>query len=128
MLCFSGGIDVHTHFNIDVGLARSCDDFTPARVRQPAAVPPPLSIIWDLVRRVVHCTTSENYHRYAKGRAVIDYSFHGVIQHINDDILNEIPLMVADGISSFKLYLTYQYKLDDPDILRALQQLNHAGR
>ena len=51
-----------------------------------------------------------------------------MIQHINDDILNEIPLMVADGISSFKLYLTYQYKLDDPDILRALQQLNHAGR
>lgn len=24
---FPGGIDVHTHFNIDVGLARSCDDF-----------------------------------------------------------------------------------------------------
>lgn len=22
-----GGIDVHTHFNIDTGLARSCDDF-----------------------------------------------------------------------------------------------------
>ena len=22
-----GGIDVHTHFNIDVGIARSCDDF-----------------------------------------------------------------------------------------------------
>lgn len=22
-----GGVDVHTHFNIDVGLARSCDDF-----------------------------------------------------------------------------------------------------
>ncbi len=37
-----------------------------------------------------------------------------------------LKLVVADGISSFKLYLTYQYKLDDPDILRALQQLNHA--
>lgn len=24
---FPGGVDVHTHFNIDVGLARSCDDF-----------------------------------------------------------------------------------------------------
>ena len=24
---FPGGVDVHTHFNIDVGIARSCDDF-----------------------------------------------------------------------------------------------------
>lgn len=125
---FPGGIDVHTHFNIDVGLARSCDDFyTGTRA---AACGGTTTIIDHMGFGPAGCSLHhqlENYHRYAKGRAVIDYSFHGVIQHINNDILNEIPLMVADGISSFKLYLTYQYKLDDPDILRALQQLNYAG-
>ncbi|MDT9121559.1 dihydropyrimidinase, partial [Escherichia coli] len=54
------------------------------------------------------------YHDYAADQAVIDYSFHGVVQHVDDAILHEMAAMVQEeGISSFKLYLTYQYKLGD---------------
>lgn len=64
------------------------------------------------------------YKEYAKETATIDYSFHGVIQHINDEILAEMQSMVEEeGISSFKLYLTYGYKLDDESVYRALTQL-----
>ena len=48
---FPGGVDVHTHFNIDVGIARSCDDFflpVPALLR--VAVQQPLLTIWDLAQ------------------------------------------------------------------------------
>lgn len=53
-----GGVDVHTHFNIDVGLARSCDDFLPAPARRRVAVQQPLSTIWALALRAALCITS----------------------------------------------------------------------
>ena len=64
------------------------------------------------------------YKKWAAEQAVVDYSFHGTIQHINDHILDEMESMVEAGISSFKLYLTYGYKLSDADVLRALLRLN----
>ncbi|MDN6834250.1 MAG: amidohydrolase family protein, partial [Enterobacterales bacterium] len=124
-----GGIDVHTHFNIDVGIARSCDDFfTGTRA---AACGGTTTIIDHMGFGPAGCNLHHQlnaYHQYAAGKAVVDYSFHGVIQHIDDDILNEMSSMVHDeGISSFKLYLTYNYKLGDADVLRALQQLHKVG-
>jgi hypothetical protein len=59
---------------------------------------------------------------------VIDYSFHGVIQHVNDAILDEMAAMVEDeGISSFKFYLTYGHKLNDTDALRVLTRLGRSA-
>ncbi|HGJ5890980.1 MAG TPA: dihydropyrimidinase [Arsenophonus apicola] len=123
-----GGVDVHTHFNIDTGLARSCDDFfTGTRA---AACGGTTTIIDHMGFGPKGCSLHHQlatYHQYAAEQAVIDYSFHGVIQHIDQAIIDEIPTMVADGISSFKLYLTYQYKLNDSDTLQALKQLKTAG-
>lgn len=123
-----GGVDVHTHFNIDTGLARSCDDFfTGTRA---AACGGTTTIVDHMGFGPVGCRLRhqlETYHGYAAYKAVIDYSFHGVIQHINHAILDEIPMMVEAGISSFKLYLTYQYKLNDDEVLQALRHLHRAG-
>lgn len=124
-----GGIDVHTHFNIDIGSARSCDDF--ASGTRAAACGGTTTIIDHMGFGPVGCSLHHQlgvYHEYAAGHAVIDYSFHGVIQHVDNGILDEMRTMVEDeGISSFKLYLTYQYKLDDPDVLRALRRLHEVG-
>ena len=123
-----GGVDVHTHFNIDVGLARSCDDFfTGTRA---AACGGTTTIVDHMGFGPVGCHLRhqfEVYRGYAAYKAVIDYSFHGVIQHVNHGILDEIPMMVDSGISSFKLYLTYQYKLSDDEILQAMRHLQRAG-
>ncbi|KNC91439.1 dihydropyrimidinase [Trabulsiella odontotermitis] len=123
-----GGVDVHTHFNIDTGMARSCDDFfTGTRA---AACGGTTTIIDHMGFGPAGCKLHhqlEVYHGYAAHKAVIDYSFHGVIQHINHAILDEIPAMVEAGISSFKLYLTYQYKLNDDEVLQALRHLHQAG-
>ncbi|HBC5606052.1 TPA: dihydropyrimidinase [Klebsiella oxytoca] len=123
-----GGVDVHTHFNIDVGLARSCDDFfTGTRA---AACGGTTTIVDHMGFGPVGCHLRhqfEVYRGYAAYKAVIDYSFHGVIQHVNHGILDEIPMMVDSGISSFKLYLTYQYKLNDDELLQAMRHLQRAG-
>jgi len=124
---FPGGVDVHTHFNIDVGIARSCDDFfTGTR----AAACGGTTIIDHMGFGPNGCRLRhqlEVYRGYAAHKAVIDYSFHGVIQHINHAILDEIPMMVEEGLSSFKLYLTYQYKLNDDEVLQALRRLHESG-
>ncbi len=123
-----GGVDVHTHFNIDTGLARSCDDFfTGTRA---AACGGTTTVVDHMGFGPAGCRLHhqlEAYHGYAAYKAVIDYSFHGVIQHINHSVLDEIPTMVEAGISSFKLYLTYQYKLNDEEVLQAMRQLHRAG-
>ncbi|WP_447881260.1 dihydropyrimidinase [Serratia fonticola] len=124
-----GGIDVHTHFNIDVGIARSCDDFFSGT--RAAACGGTTTIIDHMGFGPAGCNLHHQlnvYHQYAAGNAAIDYGFHGVIQHIDDGILEEMASMVHDeGISSFKLYLTYLYKINDADVLRALGQLRQVG-
>lgn len=121
-----GGIDVHTHFNINVGIARSVDDFYSGT--RAAACGGTTMIIDHMGFGPKGCSLFhqlEVYKGYAQDKAVIDYSFHGVIQHINDEVLEDMHAMVHnEGISSFKLYLTYNYKLDDTDALLALTRLN----
>ena len=124
-----GGIDVHTHFNIDVGIAQSCDDFYTGT--RSAACGGTTTIIDHMGFGPKGCSLHHQlavYKEHAKDRAVIDYSFHGVIQHISPSILAEMEEMVHnEGISSFKLYLTYGYKLSDSDTYQALEQLNKVG-
>ena len=125
MYVMPGGIDVHTHFNIDVGIARSSDDFyTGTRA---AACGGTTMVVDHMGFGPRGCNLHHQlavYKDYARDTAAIDYSFHGVIQHINDEILSEMQSMVdIEGISSFKLYLTYGYKLDDESVFRALTQL-----
>ena len=126
---FPGGIDVHTHFNIDVGIARSCDDFFSGT--RAAACGGTTTIIDHMGFGPAGCSLHHQlavYHQSAAGQAVIDYSFHGVIQHVDEAILDEMAAMVsAEGISSFKFYLTYGHKLGDADALRALARLSEIG-
>lgn len=129
LLVMPGGIDVHTHFNIDVGIAQSCDDFyTGTRA---AACGGTTTIIDHMGFGPAGCSLHHQlrkYHRDALGQAVIDYSFHGVIQHINDAILDELEEMVhTEGISSFKFYLTYLYHLEDEAVLHLLRRLKAVG-
>lgn len=124
-----GGIDVHTHFNIDVGIARSCDDFFTGT--RSAACGGTTTIVDHMGFGPEGCDLFYQlrvYKEYAKDKAAIDYSFHGVIQHIDDDILSQMePMVREEGISSFKLYLTYGYKLDDEAAYKALRQLKKVG-
>ena len=55
------------------------------------------------------------YHGKADGNAVIDYAFHLMITDTGDQVLGqELPALVEDGCSSFKIYMTYEgMALDD---------------
>ncbi len=48
----------------------------------------------------------EEYHRLADGKAVIDYGFHGVLQHVDERGSGDGGTRDREGITSFKAYLT----------------------
>ncbi|MGI9204487.1 MAG: dihydropyrimidinase [Woeseiaceae bacterium] len=64
----------------------------------------------------------DTYHGRAGPKSVIDYSFHLILSDPNDDVLHrELPQAIADGISSFKVYMTYDRLIvDDSQMLDIL--------
>ena len=123
-----GGIDVHTHFNLDIGIAVAQDDFYSGTVA--AAMGGTTTIIDHPGFGPLGCSLFhqiEKYHGYAKGSAVIDYSFHGVFQHLNDKILEQIPLLADQGITSMKVYMTYDYKFSDKMLYNVFKKAKKSG-
>ena len=67
------------------------------------------------------------YHRLADGKAVIDYGFHGVAQHVDRGILDELEAMAEDGVPSIKVYLTYDFRLNDAEAFQILKRMKELG-
>ena len=72
--------------------------------------------------------TLAEYRRRAAA-AMVDYSFHQIITDATDaTIFDEIPAIVASGIRSLKVFLTYDpLNLDDRQYLRVLAAARRAG-
>jgi dihydropyrimidinase len=127
-LVLPGGVDVHTHMDLDLGKYRAVDDFYNGT--KAAAYGGTTTIIDHIAFGPEGCNLQyqiDEYHELAKNKAVIDYSFHGVVQHVNDDILEEMKDIVEEGINSFKIYMTYGNMLEDEDILKVLLKAKELG-
>ncbi len=127
LIILPGGIDVHTHFNIDVGV-RSVDDFMTGT--RAATFGGNTMIVDHMGFGPIGCSLHhqwEVYKGYTEGQCITDYSLHGVLQHVNAEILEEMKQMTEEGISSFKAYLTYDHKLSDDAILQVLETLKAVG-
>jgi dihydropyrimidinase len=64
----------------------------------------------------------DDYHRRANGKAHVDYTFHLIVSDPTPDVLSrELPELIQEGYTSFKIYMTYDdLKLDDGQILDVL--------
>ena len=109
--------------DLDVGFSRAVDDFYDGTVAGSLRR-------YDVDRRSYGVRTGpvcnlhhqlNEYHRLADDKAVIDYGFHGTVQHVNDEILDELESMVEDGVPSVKVYLTYGFKINDDGVLEVLK-------
>jgi dihydropyrimidinase len=118
-----GGVDVHTHLCLDTGSAVASDDFYTGTLA--AAFGGTTTIVDHPGFGPAACTLDhqiKKYHELAAGQAVIDYSFHGVIQHVDENVLSMMETLAEEGITSHKVYTTYAYKLSDEDIYRVLER------
>jgi dihydropyrimidinase len=68
------------------------------------------------------------YRRRAE-KAMVDYTFHQIITDATDEVIfNEVPQVVASGVRSLKVFLTYDpLHLDDRQFLRVLAAARRTG-
>ena len=70
-----------------------------------------------------------DYEERARSKAVIDYSYHLIVSDPSRAVLNEeLPDLIRSGLTSFKIYTTYELlKLDDYQILEVLSLARREG-
>lgn len=118
-----GGVDAHCHLDQPMPPpARMADDFesgTRSAVcgGTTTVIPFAAQVKGESLRAAV-----DDYHRRAAGRACIDFAFHLIVSDPTPDVLErELPELIAEGYSSFKIYMTYDdLKLNDGQILDVL--------
>lgn len=129
MYVMPGGIDPHTHMELQQSPDhRACDDFYSGTVA--AACGGTTSIIDHIAfgPEGANLHYSLDIYKDLAKKSVIDYSFHGVIQHVDEDILKELEEIIEnEGITSFKAYSTYGYAMDDIDFYRILKVMKKSG-
>src|SRR4029078_4162158 len=69
------------------------------------------------------------YHAAAEPKAVIDYAFHLIISDPSEQVLGqELPALMRDGYTSFKVYMTYDLlRLDDRQMLDIMALARREG-
>lgn len=125
-----GGVDGHCHLDQPMPEPmRMADDFTTG-TRSAACggtttvIPFAAQVKGRSLREAV-----DDYHRRAAGRASVDYAFHLIVSDPTPAVLaEELPALVAEGYTSFKIYMTYDdLKLDDGQILALLEAARSLG-
>ena len=69
------------------------------------------------------------YHRRAAAGAMVDYAFHQIVTDPTEAVLRtELPSLVAGGVRSLKVFLTYDpLRLDDRQYLAVLSAARRLG-
>ncbi|MGW8318391.1 MAG: dihydropyrimidinase [Candidatus Promineifilaceae bacterium] len=122
-LIMPGGIDVHTHLELPVSGTVSSDDFyTGTRA---AAFGGTTSII-DFAIQPKGGSLKDGlqaWHAKAADKACIDYGFHANIIDAHDGIYAEMPDLVAQGISTVKVLMSYKgtFQVDDTALFRVMK-------
>ncbi len=127
-LLFPGFIDAHTHFDLDVCNTTTADDFyTGGR----SALRGGTTMVIDFACPNKGETLQyglDLWHRKAEGKTACDYGFHMTIDDWNEGIIGELPGMFEQGISSFKMYMTYPaMMIGDEDMFKALRKMKELG-
>ena len=118
-----GGVDAHCHLDeITSGPVRMADDFdTGSRA---AACGGTTTLIPFAAQQRGHSLRAavQAYRQRAQGKAHVDYAFHLIVTDPTPEVLQqELPQLIAEGFTSFKIYMTYDdMKLDDGQILDVL--------
>jgi dihydropyrimidinase len=129
-LVLPGGIDSHCHIEQRSSAGVVCaDDFYSATVAAAfggttTVIPFAAQHRGQSLRQVV-----EEYHEAARPKAVIDYAFHLIISDPTEQVLGqELPALIRDGYTSFKVYMTYdRLALDDRQMLDVLAVARREG-
>jgi dihydropyrimidinase len=128
LLVMPGGIDVHTHLDMPFGGTTSTDDYTTGT--QAAAVGGTTMLIDFALQSQGHTMREafDVWRAKSRGKACVDYSLHMAVTDLGPGDgaqgLREMEEMVAEGISSFKLFMAYPgvLMIDDGLMFKVMQK------
>jgi dihydropyrimidinase len=124
-----GGVDVHTHMELPFGGTFASDTFETGT--RAAAWGGTTTIIDFAVQKQGERVQDSlaTWHAKADGQCAIDYGFHQIIGGVDDESLKAMDELVAEGITSFKLFMAYPgvFYSDDGQVLRAMQTAANNG-
>ena len=129
-LVMPGGVDVHTHFDLPLGDgSRTADSFSTGTR---AAIAGGTTCIIDYATQFRGETLSKGlnkWHELAAGNCWCDYSFHLAVTDWREELVADLPEVVASGVTSFKMYMAYKgsLQLDDGAIYEALRIMKRLG-
>src|SRR5918912_1274129 len=122
-LVLPGLIDNHTHLSMPFGGTWSCDDYDTGTASAAAGG---TTAIVDFIIQYVGGSLADaraEWHGRADGAAHIDYGFHMAITDARPEVIAEMEQCVAEGITSFKVFMAYKGALMVDD-----EQGDPAGR
>src|ERR1700685_3467476 len=107
MLVMPGGMYVHTHLDMPFGGTTSADDFETGTV---AAAYGGTTTLIDFAIQYKGQTLRQAFDTWmskAHDKAVADYAFHCIITDLGSAQLDEMPQLIQEGVTSFKLFMAY---------------------
>ncbi len=120
---FPGFIDTHTHFDLEVGSTVTADNFATGTK---AALVGGTTTVLDFATQERGMTLMEAFHKWeSKAKdSSCNYGFHMAVSEWNEARIAEIPLMIENGVTSFKMYMVYDnMRLSDGVIYEATKHL-----
>ena len=125
-----GGVDAHCHLDQPMPApARMADDFESGT--RSAACGGTTTVIPFAAQEKGQSLKDAvaDYHHRAGTKAAIDYAFHLIVSDPTEAVLaQELPDLINQGYTSFKIYMTYDdLKLDDRQVLDVLSVAREHG-
>ena len=129
-LVLPGGIDSHVHLAQPFGPGIVMADDFASGTRSAAfggntmVLPFAMQQKGESLRQVV-----KDYHAKADGQCYVDVSFHLIVADASERVLGqELPALVADGYTSFKVFMTYEgLALSDLEMLNVMTVAHETG-
>ncbi len=124
-----GGIDVHTHLELPFGGTVASDDFyTGHKAAAFGGTTSHIDFVIQGKGESLHQPV-QNWHRKSDAKAVVDYGFHVAVTDLTEAVMNEIPSMGKEGVTSLKLFMAYKgsLQIDDTTLFKTLMKAAEAG-
>ncbi|MEW9079952.1 dihydropyrimidinase [Terrisporobacter glycolicus] len=126
-LIIPGGIDAHTHLDMPFGGTFSSDDFESGS--KAAAIGGTTSFI-DYSIQPAGGTLADAVKIWKEkgSKSCVDYGLHVAITKADENALAEIPTMVKEGITSFKVFMVYDaMRVNDAAFMNILEKSKEYG-
>ena len=122
-----GAVDVHTHVDVEFQGLQSVEDFHSGTV---AAACGGVTTLVDYALPGPGQTpleTIEAWHAKARDKAVIDYGFHVAVFEPDDAAIQQIPDVIADGHTSFKIFMMGTFEQYIDGFMQMMAQVGRHG-